>query len=96
MDGVPDTRYARHGDVSLAYQVVGDGPLNLLLVTGAQCPIDLLWDDPGASLKLFILPAVAGGLATGAGVLRLLRSQMLEVLRQDYCFVTPGLRDIGV
>lgn len=44
----------------------------------------LLWDDPVASLKLFILPAIAGGLATGAGVLRLLRSQMLEVLRQDY------------
>ncbi|MBA4181288.1 MAG: hypothetical protein C0506_11920 [Anaerolinea sp.] len=44
----------------------------------------LLWDDPVASLKLFALPAVAGGLASGAGIMRLLRSQMLEVLRQDY------------
>lgn len=44
----------------------------------------LLWEDPAASIKLFIIPAVAGGLASGAGVMRLLRSQMLEVLRQDY------------
>jgi peptide/nickel transport system permease protein len=44
----------------------------------------LLWDDPGGSLRLFIIPAVVGGLASGAGVMRLLRSQMLEVLRQDY------------
>ncbi len=44
----------------------------------------LLWEDPIASLKLFILPAVAGGLVAGGGVMRLLRSQMLEVLRQDY------------
>ncbi|HMO55277.1 MAG TPA: ABC transporter permease [Tepidiformaceae bacterium] len=44
----------------------------------------LLWENPIESMKLFILPAVVGGLASGAGVMRLLRSQMLEVLRQDY------------
>jgi len=44
----------------------------------------LLWEDPGSSFRGFILPAVAGGLASAAGVMRLLRSQMLEVLRQDY------------
>jgi peptide/nickel transport system permease protein len=44
----------------------------------------LIWESPIDSLKLFIIPAVAGGLASGAGVMRLLRSQMLEVLRQDY------------
>jgi peptide/nickel transport system permease protein len=44
----------------------------------------LIWEDPIGSLKLFIIPAVAGGLASGAGIMRLLRSQMLEVLRQDY------------
>ena len=31
---VPVTRYARSGDVSLAYQVVGDGPLDLLFLPG--------------------------------------------------------------
>lgn len=44
----------------------------------------LLWEDPSSSLRLFVIPAVAGGLASAAGIMRLLRSQMLEVLRQDY------------
>ncbi|MES4791638.1 MAG: glutathione ABC transporter permease GsiC [Chloroflexota bacterium] len=55
----------------------------------------LIWEDPGASLRLFIIPAVVGGLASGAGVMRLLRSQMLEVLRQDYIRTawSKGLRE---
>jgi peptide/nickel transport system permease protein len=55
----------------------------------------LLWEDPGASMRLFIIPAVVGGLASGAGVMRLLRSQMLEVLRQDYIRTAwaKGLRE---
>lgn len=44
----------------------------------------LLWQSPLASLKLYSIPALAGGIASGAAVMRLLRSQMLEVLRQDY------------
>ena len=44
----------------------------------------LLWEDPVGSMKLYIIPAIVGGLASGAGIMRLLRSQMLEVLRQDY------------
>jgi peptide/nickel transport system permease protein len=55
----------------------------------------LLWEDPIDSFKLFIIPAVAGGLASGAGIMRLLRSQMLEVLRQDYVRTAwaKGLRE---
>lgn len=55
----------------------------------------LLWEDPVASMKLFALPAIAGGIASGAGVMRLLRSQMLEVLRQDYVRTAwaKGLRE---
>ncbi|MFN0095748.1 MAG: ABC transporter permease [Dehalococcoidia bacterium] len=58
----------------------------------------LLWEDPVGSLKLFIIPAVAGGLASGAGVMRLLRSQMLEVLRQDYIRTAwaKGMRERGI
>ncbi|MXZ88484.1 MAG: ABC transporter permease [Dehalococcoidia bacterium] len=44
----------------------------------------LLWEDPWASFQLFIVPALAGGLAVGAILMRFLRSGMLEVLRQDY------------
>jgi class 3 adenylate cyclase len=42
----PTTRYARSGDVSIAYQVLGDGPLDLVYVPGAVSHVDLIWDDP--------------------------------------------------
>jgi len=42
------------------------------------------FDDPLLNMQAMVLPAVAGGLATGAIIMRFLRSQMLEVLRQDY------------
>lgn len=29
---IPETHYARSGDVNIAYQVVGDGPVDLVLV----------------------------------------------------------------
>jgi ABC-type dipeptide/oligopeptide/nickel transport system permease component len=44
---------------------------------------------------MLALPAIAGGIATGANIMRLLRSQMLEVLRQDYVRTAwaKGLRE---
>jgi hypothetical protein len=32
----PPIRYAENGDVHIAYQVVGEGPLDLVLVMGAR------------------------------------------------------------
>jgi peptide/nickel transport system permease protein len=43
-----------------------------------------LWTDPKAAFFKYLIPALAGGLAGGAGIMRLLRSQMLEVMRMDY------------
>lgn len=40
------THYARNGEISLAYQVLGDGPITLLLVTGWVLPMEAIWDDP--------------------------------------------------
>jgi peptide/nickel transport system permease protein len=40
--------------------------------------------DPVKNLQIMFAPAVLGGLATGATIMRFLRSQMLEVMRQDY------------
>jgi class 3 adenylate cyclase len=46
--GGSETRYALADDgVSLAYQVFGDGLVNLVFVRGGPGPIDLMWDDPG-------------------------------------------------
>ncbi|HET7308638.1 MAG TPA: adenylate/guanylate cyclase domain-containing protein [Actinomycetota bacterium] len=41
------TGYARSGDVSIAYQVVGDGPFDLVYVPGFVSNIELMWEEPG-------------------------------------------------
>ena len=46
-DGVqPETRYARSGNVSIAYQVVGEGPFDLVFVPGAVSHVELGWRVP--------------------------------------------------
>jgi peptide/nickel transport system permease protein len=54
-----------------------------------------IWESPAANLKMMLLPALAGGLAEAAVIMRLLRSEMLEVLRQDYVRTawSKGLRE---
>jgi len=42
----PETRYAKSGDVNIAYQVVGDGPFDLVYVPGWVSNIDLFWEKP--------------------------------------------------
>ena len=42
----PTTRYAKHGDVNIAYQVVGDGLVDVLLVPGFISHLDLFWTLP--------------------------------------------------
>jgi class 3 adenylate cyclase len=48
MTTAPETLYTRSADgTNLAYQVSGDGPLNLVVVHGGAIPTDLLSEDPG-------------------------------------------------
>ena len=42
----PPTRYAKGPEGDIAYQVVGDGPMDLVVVPGWISHIDLQWDDP--------------------------------------------------
>jgi peptide/nickel transport system permease protein len=53
------------------------------------------FDNPIENLKRVTGPALVGGLGTGAIIMRFLRSQMLEVLRQDYVRTAwaKGLRE---
>ena len=45
----PETRYARSGDVHIAYQVVGDGPFDIVFVQGFISNLEVHWEDPGLS-----------------------------------------------
>lgn len=49
---VPQTRYAKSGDLHVAYQVVGEGSRDIVFPTQIYYPIDLLWDDPLAARGL--------------------------------------------
>jgi pimeloyl-ACP methyl ester carboxylesterase/DNA-binding CsgD family transcriptional regulator len=55
----PATRYARSGDVHIAYQVVGEGPLDLVFVHGFISNLDHQWEDPGFAHLLSRLAAFA-------------------------------------
>jgi DNA-binding SARP family transcriptional activator/pimeloyl-ACP methyl ester carboxylesterase len=44
-----DIAYARSGDVRIAYQVVGDGPIDLVLVHGWVCTFQPGWENPKLS-----------------------------------------------
>ena len=44
---MPPIQYARNNDVHIAYQVKGEGPADLLFVTGAVGNLRLWWEEPG-------------------------------------------------
>lgn len=46
MAALPRTRYAKSGDLNIAYQQFGDGPLDLVHVPGFVSHLDLAWEDP--------------------------------------------------
>jgi len=43
---VPETRYARNGDVHIAYQVFGEGELTFVGLPGMISNIEVIWEDP--------------------------------------------------
>jgi class 3 adenylate cyclase len=49
---VPETRYARSGSVNIAYQVVGEGSMDLVFVFGWISNVELAWEEP--NLRRFL------------------------------------------
>ncbi|HEX2488088.1 MAG TPA: alpha/beta fold hydrolase [Blastocatellia bacterium] len=43
---VPEVHYARSGEVNIAYQVVGDGPFDLVFVMGWISHLEYFWSEP--------------------------------------------------
>jgi class 3 adenylate cyclase len=46
MASLPLTQYVRSGDLHIAYQVTGDGPIDLVLAVGALTHLEAAWDEP--------------------------------------------------
>jgi pimeloyl-ACP methyl ester carboxylesterase/DNA-binding CsgD family transcriptional regulator len=45
--GMPAIHYARSGEISIAYQVVGNGPIDLVFVPGFISNLEVHWEDSG-------------------------------------------------
>ena len=55
----PETRYARSGGVHIAYQVFGEGPLNVIFVAPSYSNVEHWWEEPDASRWLLRLASYA-------------------------------------
>jgi pimeloyl-ACP methyl ester carboxylesterase len=42
----PETLYTRCGSINIAYQVVGEGPIDMVLVPGWVTNVDVFWEEP--------------------------------------------------
>src|SRR5262245_1227175 len=43
------TKYARSGEVNIAYQAMGEGPRDLVLVPGWVTNVEVFWEEPSAA-----------------------------------------------
>lgn len=53
-----DVEYARRGDISIAYQAIGDGPVDIIFGAGLVSHLDLVWADPYATAFLRELTSI--------------------------------------
>jgi len=69
---MPETQYTRSGDVNIAYQVVGDGRVDLLWIPGFAQHLELAWEEPyrrawlealGAEYRLIVFDKRGTGLS---------------------------------
>lgn len=59
MTSLPETKYAKSGDISIAYQVMGDGPIDLVIVPGTVHHVEFLHEIPGYTRFVGSLAAFA-------------------------------------
>jgi pimeloyl-ACP methyl ester carboxylesterase/DNA-binding winged helix-turn-helix (wHTH) protein len=84
----PDTHYARSGDLNIAYQVIGGGPIDLVFVMGWVSHLDYFWAEPSfarfltrlaAFSRLILIDKRGTGLSDRAPELPTLEQRMDDV-----------------
>ena len=84
----PETRYARSDGVHIAYQTMGDGPIDLVFVQGFISNLETQWEDPGLThlfnrlasfSRLIIFDKRGSGLSDRAGEMPDLETRMDDV-----------------
>jgi class 3 adenylate cyclase len=85
---VVETHYAKSGDLRIAYQVVGKGPLDLVFVPGFISNLDHYWDEPNlvhflsrlsSFSRLILFDKRGTGLSDRLGTLPTLEERMDDV-----------------
>ena len=56
----PETKYALAGDLSIAYQVMGDGPIGLIMVPGLLSHLEFFLELPNYELSFARSPPLPG------------------------------------
>jgi pimeloyl-ACP methyl ester carboxylesterase/DNA-binding winged helix-turn-helix (wHTH) protein len=59
LERTPETMYAKNGDVNIAYQVIGDAPLDLVFVMGWVSHLEYFWREPHFARFLLRLASFA-------------------------------------
>jgi pimeloyl-ACP methyl ester carboxylesterase/DNA-binding winged helix-turn-helix (wHTH) protein len=84
----PRTQYARSGDVNIAYQVLGDGPIDLVFVMGWVSHLECFWTEPSFArflrrlsefARLILFDKRGTGLSDRVGALPTLEQRMDDV-----------------
>src|SRR5258707_3210191 len=94
----PETRYAKSGDVNIAYQVVGDGPFDLVYVPGWVSNVELLWEKPKPARFLERLASFSRLILfdkRGTGMSDRASPDLLPTLEQRIDDVRPVLAAVG-
>jgi class 3 adenylate cyclase len=55
----PETRYAKSGDIHIAYQIIGNGPLDLVVIPGFISHVEWFWEEPACARFLGRLASFA-------------------------------------
>ena len=85
---MPDTSYASCGDLSLAYQVFGDGPIELVFVGGMVSHVELFWalpefkaffDQLATFCRVLLFDKAGVGLSDPIPKVRLLEERAAEI-----------------
>ena len=56
---IPETQFAETDGVSIAYQVFGEGPSDLVFITGEFSNFDIFWEEPRVARFLLALGRMA-------------------------------------
>ena len=95
---LPTTRYVRSGDVNLAYQVIGEGPPDLVLVPGWVSNVECFWEEPRVSHFLRRLAGIGRLILfdkRGTGLSDRVRLDALPTLEQRMTDVRAVMDAVG-